>query len=172
MKYDVSMLHELYPSSVYCCIACRGCTGCPGMCTCWTALCCWRWIVRCMHISCIDSDVWSTLSQSSWIRRYIRVTYYYNYNIHKTLYQRPMFSLLEITIHSHRPSIHSRTFSGPPRRPRTPSLAVAWCVYLPACWLCVRIAFGTNDCRYCSLTAGNPKSVDSVYVSVVKFRFA
>ena len=33
------------------------------------ALCCWRWIVWCMHVSCIDSDVhscfelWSALSQ-------------------------------------------------------------------------------------------------------------
>ena len=68
-----------------CCIACLGCTDCSGLCACLPELCCWRWIVWCMHVSCTDSDVhscfelWSALSQSSWIRRYIRVTYYYYY---------------------------------------------------------------------------------------------
>ena len=32
---------------------------CSRMCTCLPALCCWRWIVWCMHVSCIDSDVHS-----------------------------------------------------------------------------------------------------------------
>ena len=71
--------------SMYCCTVCLGCTDCSGMCACWPALCCWRWIVWCMHVSCIDSDVrscfelWSAFNQSSWIRRYIRVMYYYYY---------------------------------------------------------------------------------------------
>ena len=75
--------HEMCPWSMCCCIACLGCTDCSGMCACLPALCCWRWIVWCMHVSCIDSDVdscfrlGSALSQSSWIRRYISVTYYY-----------------------------------------------------------------------------------------------
>ena len=49
---------------------------------CLSALCCWRWIVWCMLVSCIDSDVHScfelrsAFSQSSWIRRYIKITYY------------------------------------------------------------------------------------------------
>ena len=56
------------------------------MCACLPALCYWLWIAWCMHVSCIDSDVhscfelWSALrklSQSNWIRRYIRITYYY-----------------------------------------------------------------------------------------------
>ena len=29
-----------------------------------------------------------------------------------------------------------------------PSPAVACCAYQPACWLCVRLAVGLNDCRY------------------------
>ena len=68
---------------MYCCIACLGCTDCSGMCACLPALCCWHWIVWCMHVSCIDSDVhsclelWSAMSQPSWIRRYKRVPYYY-----------------------------------------------------------------------------------------------
>ena len=43
---------------------------------CLPVLCCW--IVWCMHVSCTDSDVhscfelWSVLSRSSWIRRYIK----------------------------------------------------------------------------------------------------
>ena len=62
-----------------------GCTDCSGMCACLPELCCWRWIVWCMHVSCIDTDVhscfelWSALGQSSWIRRCIRITYYYYY---------------------------------------------------------------------------------------------
>ena len=72
-SWDVSMVH------VYC-LACLGCTDCSGMCACLPALRCWRWIVWCMHVSCTDSDVqscfelWSALSQSGWIRRYISVT--------------------------------------------------------------------------------------------------
>ena len=75
----------MFPWSMYCCIACLGCTDGSRMCACWPALCCWRWIVWCMHVSCVDSDVhscfelWSALSQASWIRRYIRITYYYYY---------------------------------------------------------------------------------------------
>ena len=75
--------HEMCPWSMYCCSACLGCPDCSGMCACLPALCCWRWVVWCMHVWCVDSDVhscfelWSALSQSSWIRRYIRVTYYY-----------------------------------------------------------------------------------------------
>ena len=52
---------------------------------CLPALCCWLWIVWLMHVLCIDSDVnscfelWSALSQSCWIRRYINVTSYYYY---------------------------------------------------------------------------------------------
>ena len=51
--------------------------------------------VWCMHVSCIDSDVhscfelWSALSQSSWIRRYISVTHYYYYYYYSLL----LFSL-------------------------------------------------------------------------------
>ena len=50
------------------------------MCACLPALCCWCWIVWWMHVSCFDCDLhscfelWSTLSQSSWIRRYVSVT--------------------------------------------------------------------------------------------------
>ena len=68
--------HDMFPRSMYCCIACLGCTDCSRMCACLPALCCWRWIVWCMHVSCFDSDVhscfelWSALSQSSWIRLY------------------------------------------------------------------------------------------------------
>ena len=63
-----------------CCIACLGCTDCSGMCACLPALCCWRWVVWCVRVTCVDSDVhscfelWSALSQSSWIRRYISIT--------------------------------------------------------------------------------------------------
>ena len=52
---------------------------------CFPALCCWCWIIWCMHVLCIDSDVhscfelWSALSHSSWIRCYVSVTYYYYY---------------------------------------------------------------------------------------------
>ena len=65
------------PWSMYCCTACPDCINCCGMCACLPALCCWRWIVWCMHVSCFDCDVhscfelWCALSQSSWIRRYI-----------------------------------------------------------------------------------------------------
>ena len=51
--------HAMFPWSLYCCTACLGCTDCSGMCACLPALCCWRWIVWCMHVSCIDSDVHS-----------------------------------------------------------------------------------------------------------------
>ena len=74
---------EMCPWSMYSCIACFDRINCSGMCTCLPALCCWRWIVWCMPISCFDCDVhsrfelWSALSQSSWIRRYTNVTYYY-----------------------------------------------------------------------------------------------
>ena len=76
---------KMFPWSMFCCLACPGCTDCSGMCSCLPALCCWCWIVWCMHVSCIDSDVhscfelWSALSHSSWIRRYIRAMYYYYY---------------------------------------------------------------------------------------------
>ena len=59
-----------------------------------------------------------------------------------------------ITIHSRKqlPPIHSQTFSvlsQPPRLvPASPSPAVVCSVYLPACWLCVRMAIGMNDCWY------------------------
>ena len=63
------------------CVACFDCINCSRMCACLPELCCWRRIVRCIHVSYIDSDVpscfewWSAFSQSSWIRRYINVTY-------------------------------------------------------------------------------------------------
>ena len=72
---------------MYSCIACLGCTDCSRRRACLPALCCWRGIVWCMRVSCIDFDVhsgfelWSALSQSSWIRRYIRITYYYCYYV-------------------------------------------------------------------------------------------
>ena len=75
---------EMCPWSMYCCIECFDRINCSGMCACLPALCCWRWIVWCVHISCFDRDVhscfelWTTLTQSSRIRRYINVTYYYN----------------------------------------------------------------------------------------------
>ena len=77
--------HEMFRWSMRCCVACLGCTDCSRMCACLSVLRCWRWIVWCMHVSCTDSDVhscfelWSVLSQSSWIRRYIRITYYCYY---------------------------------------------------------------------------------------------
>ena len=65
-----------------------------------------------------------------------------------------MFSLFQITTHSHKqlPPIHSQTFL--PFYPNlivpaSPSLAVTCCVYLPACWMCVWMTVGMNDCRYC-----------------------
>ena len=70
----VSMVHVLLQ-----------CINCSGMCACLPALCCWRWTVWCMHASCFDCDVHCcfellhALSQSSWIRCYINVTYYYYY---------------------------------------------------------------------------------------------
>ena len=48
---------RLSPWSMYCCIACLGCTDCSVMCACLPAFCCWRWIVWCVRVSCIDSDV-------------------------------------------------------------------------------------------------------------------
>ena len=72
-------------NTMYCCIACLGCTDGSRMCACVPALCCWCWIIWCMHVSCPDSDVHScfelrsALSQSSWIRCYIRIMYYYYY---------------------------------------------------------------------------------------------
>ena len=53
---------------------------CSRMCACLPALCCWCWIVWWMHVSCFDCnlhscfELWSTLSQSSWIRCYVSVT--------------------------------------------------------------------------------------------------
>ena len=50
------------------------------VCACLPVIC---WIVWCMHVSCIDSDVHScfelrsALSQCSWIRHYIIITHYY-----------------------------------------------------------------------------------------------
>ena len=76
------MVHVLL-HCMSCWTACFDCINCSGMCACLPALCCCRWIVWCMHVSCIDSEVhscfelWSALSQCSWIRRYISVTYYY-----------------------------------------------------------------------------------------------
>ena len=73
--------HEMCPWSMYCCTAYLCCINCSWKCACLPALCCWRWIVWCMHISCFNCDVhscfelWSALSQSIWIRRYISVTY-------------------------------------------------------------------------------------------------
>ena len=32
--------------------------------------------------------------------------------------------------------------------PSSPSLPIACCVYLRACWLCILMAIGMNDCRY------------------------
>ena len=55
------------------------------MCARLPALCCWRWIVWCMHVWCFHCDVhscfwlWSALSQSGWIRRYVSVMHYYYY---------------------------------------------------------------------------------------------
>ena len=49
----------LFPWSMYCCIACLGYTDCSGLCACLPVICCWHWIVWCMHVSCIDSDVHS-----------------------------------------------------------------------------------------------------------------
>ena len=50
--YDVCLIcnHEVCPGSMYCCIACLDCINCSGMCACLPALCCWRWIVWCMHV--------------------------------------------------------------------------------------------------------------------------
>ena len=79
---DLICNHKTCPWTMYCRIAYLGCTDCSGMCACLPALCCWRRIVWCMHVSRIDSDVhWrfescSALSQSPWIRRYVSVTYY------------------------------------------------------------------------------------------------
>ena len=59
-------------SMYYCCSACLDCINCSETFACLPALCCWRWIVWCMHVSCFDCDVhscfglWSALSQSSW----------------------------------------------------------------------------------------------------------
>ena len=51
----------------------------------------------------------------------------------------------------YRPHTPSQTFLHFTPRfvvPAPPSPADACCVYLPACWLCVRMAVGMNDCRY------------------------
>ena len=75
--------HEMCPWSMYCYTACLDCINCSRMCACLPAFCCWHLIVWSMHVSCIDSDVhssfksWSALSQSSSIRHYISVMYYY-----------------------------------------------------------------------------------------------
>ena len=42
--------HEMCPWSMYCSIACLDCINCSGMCACLPALCCWCWIVWCMHV--------------------------------------------------------------------------------------------------------------------------
>ena len=67
---------------------------CVSLCFVWI---CWHWIVWCKHVSCVNSDVrscfewWSALSQSSWIRCYIRVTcYYYKY----------VYSVLFVCLHT------------------------------------------------------------------------
>ena len=71
----------------------------------------------------------------------------------KTLHQQLMFSLFQITIRSHKqlPPIHSQTFL--PFYPSlivpaSPSVAAACGVYLPARWLCVRMALAMTDCKY------------------------
>ena len=53
--------HEMCPRSMYCYTACLDCINCSGMCACLPALCCWHWIVWCMHVLYIDSDVHSCL---------------------------------------------------------------------------------------------------------------
>ena len=73
------------PWSIFCCIAHLGCTDCSRMYARLPALCCWRWIIWCMHVWCFHYDVhscfelWSALSQSHWIRCYVSVTHYYYY---------------------------------------------------------------------------------------------
>ena len=51
--------------------------------------------------------------------------------------------------------------------PTFPSPAIACCVYLPACWLCARMAIGMNDCRYCVVLLCG---VLNLSVSLVNFR--
>ena len=48
--------------------------------------------------------------------------------------------------------------------PTPPSLAIVYCAYLPACWLCLWMAIDWIEWLevLCSLTMGNPKSVASV----------
>ena len=100
--------HEMCPWSMYCCVACLGGTDCSGMCACSSAFCRWQRIVWWMHVSCTDSDVHScfklssALSQSSWIRRYISVMYYYYYlpGLPLTPTMSPRLSLSSIFLYS------------------------------------------------------------------------
>ena len=82
-----------------------------------------------------------------------------NYMVgHKTYYiiKYCARTTLVLTLPNHNPLAQTAAFQPlpniPPFYPRLvvpvfPSLAVACCGYLPACWLCVRVAFRINDRR-------------------------
>ena len=80
-----------------------------------------------------------------------------------------------MTIHSHEQLPPIDFLSIPPfypgaTVPASPSLAVARCVYLPACWLCVRMAVGMNDCRQLAVLLRGILYLSLLSVSVVKVR--